>query len=348
VNKCIYLKRTEPELTFSSGEHIIPAGIGGIKKLPTGIVSDQANQIFSALELDFMRNSHISLPRQFYGPGKRGSLEPKKASKSNIHVMVSTNDGSPNLGYIKLGKPCSIPQLRVHFDGEIRFNFDRADGTPEMQISSFTKSLKDFDNKYKEINDEIIPDNEFILGIYNGRWYLAKKPNKRISNIHKITRKIIDLIEDKKLEPQYQTTQVTSHQSLGFNIENFFRVCAKIVFNFLALSKGQNFVLREEFDPIRSWIINGGKNKFVQLMDKNAQPGFLKEIPFPELSHKILITKINNSLIGIIGFYGIDFEAILRLTDNLTVKNFDLDGFICDWRNKKEYSLIEFISNLCH
>lgn len=79
MNKCIYLKKTEPEVTFKSGEHIIPAGIGGIVKLDNGMVSDEFNtKIFSSIELDFMRNSIIALPRQFYGPGKRGALSKKK------------------------------------------------------------------------------------------------------------------------------------------------------------------------------------------------------------------------------------------------------------------------------
>jgi hypothetical protein len=71
---CIYLKGTEPVLSFNSQEHIFPAGIGGIQMLPKGYVSDQFNNSFSKIELDFMRNSLIALPRQFYGPGKRGSI----------------------------------------------------------------------------------------------------------------------------------------------------------------------------------------------------------------------------------------------------------------------------------
>lgn len=62
---CIYLKKTEPEVTFSSEEHIFPAGIGGIQKLPLEYVSHDCNNAFSSMELDFMRNSIMSLPRQF-------------------------------------------------------------------------------------------------------------------------------------------------------------------------------------------------------------------------------------------------------------------------------------------
>ncbi len=348
MKKCIYLKGTEPQLMFKSGEHIIPAGLGGIMKLQTGLVSDQVNtQIFSPLELDFMRNSHISLPRQFYGPGKRGSLATEKASKSNVHIMESRDDGSRCLGYIKLGKPCSIPQFRVGLDEIVHFNFDKADGTPEIQLYNFSKSLKKFDGIYHEINDKRIPEDEYILGIDNAKWFLAKNPTRQIPDLLKAVGKIIGSIDDDtKVEPQFQTTQITSHQSFEINMDGFFRVCAKIVFNFLALSKGQDFVLLEEFDPIRNWILNGGENKFVQPIDKNSQLDFLVQIPFPELSHKIIIAKVKNSLIGIISFYGTNFEAIIQLTDNMVAKDFYLDGFICDWKNKKEYRFLEFINSL--
>lgn len=55
--KCIYLKKMLPDVTFNKAEHIIPAGIGGIKTLPKGLVSDEANELFSKLELDFMRTT---------------------------------------------------------------------------------------------------------------------------------------------------------------------------------------------------------------------------------------------------------------------------------------------------
>lgn len=347
MNKCIYLKGMEPELTFISGEHVIPAGIGGIQKLPIGIVSDQINtKVFSPLELDFMRNSFISLPRQFYGTGKRGSFAPEKASKSNIHLMVSRDDETMNLGYIKLAKPHSIPQVRVCPNGVVHFNFDKADGINKLQIKQLIDNMKKFDGKYQEINDNRISTDEFLLGTDNKRWYLAKHQSRGITDLLEIVGRIINSLDAGSLEPKYQISQMTSHQSMAFNIESYFRVCSKIVFNFLALSKGQDFVLKEEFDPIRNWILNGGENVFVQLIDKGGKPELFGGIPFPYLSHKIMITQIQDKLIGFISFFGANFETIVKLTENLKSNDFVLDGFICDWKNKKEYRLMEFISNL--
>ena len=48
MNKCIYFK--EDNLKYDSREHIFPAGIGGVKRLLRGFVSDKANNYFSNIE----------------------------------------------------------------------------------------------------------------------------------------------------------------------------------------------------------------------------------------------------------------------------------------------------------
>ena len=47
---CIYYKNN-PKLTYKEKEHIFPAGLGGITTLSKGLVSDQANSLFSKLEI---------------------------------------------------------------------------------------------------------------------------------------------------------------------------------------------------------------------------------------------------------------------------------------------------------
>ena len=90
---CMYLKQTEPELTFKSDEHIFPAGIGGIQKLPMEYVSHDANNAFSAMEGQVMKKSLLALPRQFFGPGKRGNItNPKKATQGAVSLMSSVTN----------------------------------------------------------------------------------------------------------------------------------------------------------------------------------------------------------------------------------------------------------------
>ena len=50
---CIYLGNCE-DLTYQKQEHVFPAGLGGKRMLDHGVVSDQANNLFSPMELKLM------------------------------------------------------------------------------------------------------------------------------------------------------------------------------------------------------------------------------------------------------------------------------------------------------
>lgn len=97
-NMCVYYKDAEG-LRFEKQEHIIPAFLGGKKMLDQGVVSDQANELFSGIEKHAAMESFINIDRMFLGPGKRGSRNPKKAGSAKISVMCSQN-GRASLGYI--------------------------------------------------------------------------------------------------------------------------------------------------------------------------------------------------------------------------------------------------------
>lgn len=347
MKTCIYLKKTEPEVTFESGEHIIPAGIGGIIKLDNGMVSDQFNNKISSIELDFMRNSIIAVPRQFHGPGKRGSLSERKASKSKVHIMSASGDFSDaSLGYIKLAKPHQIPQFKIVDQTQVHIIFDKSDGDYKVQLLSFIEALKKFDGKYNTIVDNGIPLNQVLLGNFQGKWYLGVHDRDTNPPLVEYINKFINKSSILNEQPQFGTAQVTCHLQTEFNMENYFKVCAKIVFNFLAFSHGSDFVLQEKFDSIRDWIINGGENKFVNIIDKTKQnKKMFRDIPFPDQAHKILITKVDNHLLGVLSLYGEHFETIVILCDDFT-EVYGIEGYICDWKNKNEYTLMEYINFL--
>src|SRR5580658_987513 len=101
---CIYYKYRDG-LHYGSGEHIIPAAIGGKKKLPSGYVSNEFNNDISKLEQEFIRESFVAMAREVQGPGKRGKLGDKFATKSKVHVVRNVDDDRLfALGYIKMGR----------------------------------------------------------------------------------------------------------------------------------------------------------------------------------------------------------------------------------------------------
>src|SRR6202012_3750045 len=86
ANQCIYYI-TRTDLSFETAEHVFPAGLGGIMTLPKGYVSKEFNNDISQVELRFMRESLIALPRQILGPGKKGKAGIKHATKSAVHLI---------------------------------------------------------------------------------------------------------------------------------------------------------------------------------------------------------------------------------------------------------------------
>lgn len=338
MKHCIYINKTEPEVTFLSEEHIFPAGIGGIQKLPMEYVSHESNNSFSKMELQFMRNSFIALPRQFFGPGKRGSLNLNKATQGNVS-LIKTSHNEFSLGFLSLGNPYSIPQVRINIKGTCHFISDGSNIIDQVkETSQFINNLSKYNGKYILIKDKEIKNNEFILGIHDGRWYLALSNNDIESEVNKYVQELIKENQFKNVTPFFKKEQPKIKQTIIID-DNFYRVCAKILFNYLAFVKGQEFVLQKNFDPIRNWILNGGKNSFAELAKKDLQ------IPFPEQAHKLIITKRGKELIGYISFYGDGFETSVTLCKDLD-GFFDVEGFICDWKNRQEFRFIDYINSL--
>lgn len=336
---CIYLKKTEPEVIFSSGEHIFPAGIGGIQKLPVEYVSHDCNNAFSAMELPFMRNSLIALPRQIYGPGKRGKLDRKHATKSAVSLMNGVNEsGNVEFGYISLGHPYSISQIKMNVNGTCQFISDRTFGEVNKQVADFEKNLNKYSGRYQLYQDERLDSDEFLLGLHDGKWHVALSNIELESSISDFVERLLTQKPFDNQSPNYGTVQIRVQQSIQFD-DRYFRVCAKIVFNYLAFVKGQNFVLNDRFNPLRDWIVNGGENKFAVLSGEQTN----LVIPFPDKAHKILIVQYGKSIKGLISFYGNSFETLIHLCDDFE-DIFQLEGFVCDWQNSREFRLNDYIN----
>lgn len=346
MNQCIYLKGTDPALDFISGEHIFPAGIGGIKKLPLSFVSHKCNNDFSKMELKFMRHSYISLPRQMYGPGKRGSLELQAASRSEISIVsLDDESNSIGLGYIKLGTPYFIPQFSIELNDSIKVILESYNDNIKEQINELYRKLDSLTNRCAIIEDKKIGQNTIIFGYEKDRqrWRIALSNKDLLNRVDELIGKLREM---NALNPEqliHETAKAYVNQNICID-DSYFRVCAKIVFNFLADIKGQEYVLRECFDPIRNWIVDGGENYFsYPHLDEGKQ--MFRHVSFPELSHRIMIYRNKNTLQAYISFYGESFNVVVNLCQDFT-EPFELDGYICDWKNQKEIRLITYFAEL--
>jgi len=359
-NLCIYTKEPHEDVELKSGDHIFLAAIGGIKKLPKTYVSHEANNHFSKLEKHFTRDSIISLVRQFEGPGKRGKLSIKNASKSNICVMssqISSEDIREryNLGYVKLGKPYTINQFIFKLDDDksnmgtsINPEYIKDSDEPQKVLNSLLERARNSTN-YILIKDDNLPNNIALFGELDDKWFLGINND----NILPIATEFINYLRNRKTvnvnDSKRYSTQVKANLKSKIDMEVTYRVIAKMVFNLLALEKGHEFILESRFDPIRNWIYSGeGESNFVNIISDNSVMKERFGSLYPERAHYIFITQIDNELVGLIGFYGATFSYEVKLTDLAPSKAFlpNLCGLICDWKNRVDYTLMEYILQL--
>lgn len=347
---CIYYKNRE-DLTYTSGEHVIPAGIGGIKKLPVSYVSDQFNNYISKLEKRFLRNSVVATPRIFVGPGKRGSLSESKATKSKIQLIKSPNAGVEySLGYTKLGKPYEIPNLLVNtVTGMCAFSFDKSESGEHHTIIDTYKAKCEIENwlKIKITEHDELPVDIVLIGIKEGiednyNCFVYKNPANRLEispqNILGIARGIN--FDGKTTQSSKYMPYV--HDSADFN-EEYFRIYGKIAFNFLALIKGDDFVNDECFDGVREWIAKGGENNFAAMLG-GQNPLRKSGLSVPEQAHTIIVTQSQQMVVANIFLY--DNFGVQVLLSNSFRGNLSLQGYICDWKNKKEYNWYEYLTKI--
>ncbi|MBR6608782.1 MAG: hypothetical protein IKK99_01040 [Oscillospiraceae bacterium] len=338
---CVYLGNDE-NLTYRKQEHVFPAGLGGKQMLEYGVVSDQANEFFSPLELKLMRHSLIALERMMYGPGRRGSHNPAKASKSAINVGLQ-DDGRPILCYTAVGKPYNIPQFYRHHN-EVTISFPSEKVDTEKQIKSFLAALEHMSEKYTFLKSDYIPVGDILVGFFEGIYYVATnsvRPTKAC-----IKKEVQALLENFQMEEmRYGENHTMQSHRLCENSE-IARIYAKIAINVLALRKGAEYASHPNFSEIRNWILTGeSSTEYFFLPQIQVEPldYFMKMIP-PK-AHWCVFVCGNGKLDAIVCLYNLYIRRFTlgELPDG---KSFLLDGYICDWENEQEYTIMQFINML--
>ncbi|MCS5422608.1 MULTISPECIES: hypothetical protein [Psychrilyobacter] len=356
IKHCIYINNDSENFTYVKKEHIIPAGLGGIRTLPNGYVSDKVNEKFSPLEMNIMRNSFISINRNNFGPGKRGSLNVKKIKSPMVRVLKEgeiPND-SYQLGFIFAGESHIIPQIYIDFnDAENSclptfFNINRS----KEDILSFQLKLLVFllDKKRSYIMVEMpySTKKHFInIGINNNKWFAATS-HKRINMDFLALVLITALLEEikknvkgtKKILNLGKKNHKYTYQIDLESVDMHF-LYLKTAFNTLAYLKGHEFVLNRIFNSIRESILNCTNIDQFIIKEKDILNNVIEIIEkTPEKSHYSMIIAKDNNIYGVVSFYN-ELPAIIRITNEYIGESFK-GGLVCDWKNRKEMDLSEF------
>jgi hypothetical protein len=345
MNMCIYYSNRE-DLHFTQEEHVFPAAIGGRAVLTKGVVSDEFNNHISALEQRFIRNSLVSFPRQIYGPGKRGSLSQRKATNSKVSIFKD-NNGRFSLGYLRKGKPHQITTMELNvLTKAVSFSIDRLPDADHIQLlEDFKQRCLDAEQlTIRSWEDRLLPEDIILFGIADG---VEEKRNAFFVK-HPSTEAVLDIERIIEIGNQLNFDRFNSeavngrpqiHQSVDFH-EDYFRIYAKIAFNYLAYDKGKDFVFQGCFDAIRNWIAEGGTNEFVRLNMQHSS----WSLPLPRNAHSVIVGKAGDMLIGhVVLFEGLDTHILLAKDFH---NDFSLCGLICDWESRSEYALSGYLQKL--
>lgn len=337
---CIYFS-DQDDLAYKNQEHIFPAGLGGIGMLPRGYVSDQANALFSPLELRLMHNSLLMIPRTIFGPGKRGSLDPNKASKSEITTLQS-EDGKIALGYVVQGKSCYISSL-TKCGAEFTYTVGTAQRNDPIQSwSDFKQACSNFNlcQKFVSVHTNELSPSDWIFGFYSSKYYLALGKECSLDTFYKEMEFIVNSSQSGPLRRK------ETHPQFDFAIEESdytSRIYAKTAINVLAHMMGENYINHTRFRPIKDWILGKTKSDVFSQLPRITPENVLG---LPEQCHWCLFKKHDQKICAVVCFYN-SYSRYFELAESIEqydrAINSTVFGLLCDWRAKREYTLEQWI-----
>ncbi len=370
MNKCIYSLYDDEKAHFLEREHVFPKAIGGLKMLPKGYVSDEVNHRFSVHEENFIHNAvHVFLPRNLYGPSGR------KSHSRKHQVGFIRMDSHIVLGYMEKRVPCTIWQILVAGTGEdgkyqVTITHDLRDQT---HIVTSAEAMTYFSNLVKSSkgNVRIVRENDdslkncYILGIDGKALYIGVHENCSDQEAEAKTEEIkswilknsdnMNIDESDNL-PEYHSGLANMDIRLKIDIRSMYIVLGKIVFNCLAMIKGQEFVLDARFDGFRNAILNENvmRNYFIPAekgqkpngLEKSIEP-LLQYLQLSPLSHGVIFLKISGNIGAIVFLYGSPtgiFISLEKTWDSFFIQDINFcDDYFCDWQNGREGSLTDFL-----
>jgi len=251
---CIYCLKDEAQASFKKREHVLPQSFGLFENNFTlnGVVCDSCNKFFGDnLELHLARGTLEGGKR--FEHGVKASKEFKSFGKRDP-TIIQVNEG-PFAGsyaykiYSKEQRRVVItpaPQVGFLIKGTDKFDYYRLENIPN--IDELRQKGYDIDS----------PKGIFVPSKY---YEIAKKAlNERG-------------ISFKALEEQDCSLQADQHwecKVTGTIDDKVMRAIAKIAFNYLAFWQKSEFVLHEDFNIIREFVLNGKKPGYplVRIMNK--------------------------------------------------------------------------------
>lgn len=339
---CIYYGN-DPELTYVSREHVLPAALGCCTKLESGVVSDQANEFFSPIERDVLEHSLIQIPRIINGPGKRGKLTEKYATTSEVSVI--TLDGKNGLGYMKGTEGHILSQFIIDENNKVQFHWQpNGENDAHNEIEKLKNHICSMGEKFVPVrmpsDDNCIYITYFKNKLHIGFHDIGLLSDSKINEIKNLFS--ANIVEERQSASYGQLSAIIE---VSHDFKNVCIIAIKSSINTLAYIKGEKYITQSiDFQNIIEALVSKSDEilKYVKMIDFANVETLRQRLFLDKEQLSCILTTEENRLKSRLFIYEYGFE--ITLCDSCTVP-FDLviDGIVCDWRNRKDYRYIDFL-----
>lgn len=260
MKKCIYCGKTDSEITFDKGEHVIPRMLGTFNDnmILHDCVCDHCNSVvFNLLETKFKEDTVEGVKYQMLNFEDRPEI---RVRNKDLKINFETNLGSTFFNEIFPSLILQNGKLVVIFKPQIKINGYCQSGFRVLFLDKII-GMKTNCGAFKNIKEQLKKANKKEINVF-----VNAQSNNDNAEYQKAMKILSELeISYKEHEKQYISTapdinniiHVNTHSMIG---EDFCRVIAKIAFNyfaFCAISCGMSDILYENnFNDVKEYILS--------------------------------------------------------------------------------------------
>lgn len=366
--RCIYCGADETTATFSDREHIFPKCIGGVRCLPLGYVSDEVNQLFSKIELQFARENPMVVIHRMFSPtmGRK-----KHTNREKIGIMRNTDHGEGfSLGVVRNGIPMPLNQLIVtsELTEDIPQGFPvhvvlapNASLSHEQLALQFLEKLASYNGSPTCIKSDKLLPHSYLLGVQDNRWFLAvpkkENPDEIKPKLAKLVADVAGMKQEQFFPSDGSSLKIDKHHvevnfDYNFSLIDYYRVCAKIAINCLAELKGSEYAMDPVLDELKRAILTGENINCYVRFEEGENPALISFNRIPSrfsIGNKAhcatFVQDADGFLHAMVSIFGMNGMTFIRL--GKFDRHIGVDCYICDWENHRDFTMTEAVLEVC-
>ena len=295
---CIYC-RTQNDRPFPS-EHVMPKSLGRFTNSPVlNCVCRACNHFFGdELELFLASDTVEAILRVRHGVGTRKDAQ--KLRKTRLTIKV-TEQGDWHGARLELQFDASIMNFRATPFPQVAFK-KKVEPAWHWFLESDLKRSEDFEQYRTDTETRIFASDVVVF--------------QRL--LEKLKQIGIDFHEHGKLQPPETHSGMIEAWVESTLDDTILRAVGKIAFNYLALSQGAEFALRDDFDQFRMYVRHGKKPPYALVISSKQPILWGDDAMYRQTNGHLLVLNWNKTGFGLLClvalFNHITYHALLCMS----------------------------------